>query len=274
VTEPTPTPTPAPAPTPWHTGVDAEILGHWQNKGYSLDDPKNVAIEVTKQARELQKHFGVPADRIIKLPEKPDDEAGWSTVWQRLGAPKDAKEYDFANIKFTDGTELESSFTDTMRATFAKAHVPKETAAEVTKAVIKYLESADTEEAAAKGAALATEKAALAKNWGNKFEFNKLTAQQGAQRLGVTEEEIGKLESVVGYAKVMEMFRRIGAATSEDTFVEGRGSPSNNVATVEGAKARLAELMADQDWGSRLLKNDAAAVREWTNLTQLIAAAA
>jgi hypothetical protein len=274
VTDTTTTTTATTTATPWHTGIEADTIGWWQNKGYDVADPKALAGKITEQYRALEKFHGAPADRLVRLPERPDDEAGWKAVWQRLGAPKEAKEYDFAGVKFTDGTELEASFTDTMRATFAKAHVPKETATEVTKAVVKYLESADTEEAAVRAAALATEKATLTKNWGNKFEFNKLTAMQGAQRLGVTEEEVGKLESVVGYSKVMEMFRRIGAATSEDTFVEGRGGPSNNVATVEGAKAKLAELMDDQDWGKRLLKNDTAAVREFENLTRLAATAA
>src|SRR6266436_6911584 len=137
--EPNPNPNPNPAP-PWHAGVDADILGHWQNKGYSLDDPKTVAIEVTKQARDLQKHFGVPADRIVKLPDKADDEAGWSAVWQRLGAPKEPKDYDFSAVKHADGNVPDAGLIDAIRGAAAAVHAPKDRAADLATAVVKHLD--------------------------------------------------------------------------------------------------------------------------------------
>src|SRR5690242_976648 len=63
------------AAAPWHQGIDPLIIGHWQNKGYDLADPGKVALEATKQARELERHFGVPADQLIKLPKDTADEA-------------------------------------------------------------------------------------------------------------------------------------------------------------------------------------------------------
>src|SRR5262245_39394754 len=143
------------AAPPWHAGVDQELVGHWQNKGYNLDDPKNIAIEATKQARELQKHFGVPADQILRLPNA-TDEAGWKTVHQRLGMPAEAKDYDFSAIKFADGTDLEAGFVDTMRTALHKAHVAKDAAPEVVKAVVKFLADADSAEAADLTAKLGT----------------------------------------------------------------------------------------------------------------------
>jgi len=67
----------------------------------------------------------------------------------------------------------------------------------------------------------------------------------------------------------MEMFRKIGAGTSEDTFVEdGRlGSP----ATAANAQERLNELQNDSAWRTRLLAGDAAAKREFFALTEQIA---
>lgn len=276
-------PAPPPAPsTSWHIDVPADILGTWQNKNYDLSDPKNVAIEATKAYREAQRFVGTPPDRLIKLPEKPDDAAGWDAVWQRLGAPKAATEYDFSGIKYGDA-ELEPSFVDTMRATFAKAHLPKDAAADVTKAVVKYLESADAEEATARAAALQSEQDKLAQSWGKNANFNMLTAQQGARRLGLNldpqtgnpedKAAVALIEKTFGYARVMELFRKIGAGTSEDTFVSG-GVPGGTPVTQEGAQARLSELSADKDWSARLLKGDVAARREFDNLTQLIAGVA
>src|SRR6266567_317094 len=75
------------ATTPWYEGIDTEILGHAQNKGWKLDDPKAAFSEATKAARELQKHFGVPADQLLRLPATTADEAGWKAVHSRLGVP-------------------------------------------------------------------------------------------------------------------------------------------------------------------------------------------
>jgi len=259
---------------PWHTGVDPAILGHWQNKAYDLTDPAKVAIETTKAAIEAQKFVGVPPEQILKLPKDAADEAGWKGVWERLGAPKEAKDYTFEGIKFGDN-DLEPAFVDSMRAALAAAAVPKDKAPAIVKGVIKYLTDAEAAETANATAALAVEKDALTKSWGTNFEVNKLTAMQGAKRLGVDPSVIESLETKVGlgYSKVMEMFRKIGAATSEDTFVEGKNI-STGPATVAGARARLAELQADKEWSSRLLKGGVPERREFDSLTQMIASAA
>jgi hypothetical protein len=264
----------AAAATPWHGGkVDADTLGWWQIKGYDTADPVKLTTELTKQYREAEKFIGAPASQLLKLPKDLSDEAGWNAVYQRLGAPADAKEYDFSTVKRADGQAPDTALLDTIRATAASLRLPKDKAPDLATAVVKHLDGIAAERVAADAAKLATEKAALAASWGTNGEMNKLQAMQGAKRLGVDPETVASLEKSVGYAKVMEMFRKIGAATSEDTFVEGRAG-AGAVSTVEGAKARLNELTADKAWGKRFEDRDPAAVREFQNLTQLIAAAA
>lgn len=274
VDTPTPTPTPIPTPTPtpaWHEGkADADTIGYWQNRGLKLDDPGTLALEMTKAAREAQRFVGAPPERLIRLPEKADDEAGWKSVYQRLGAPADAKDYDFSAVKHADGTVPAQALIDTIRATAANLNVAKDKAPDLAAAVVKHLDGVKAETTAANAAKLATEKAALAQSWGPNAEMNRLQAMQGAKRLGVDPETVARLEQEVGYAKVMEMFRKIGAGTSEDTFVDGGGN--NTAVTRESAQARLNELTADNAWGKRLLAGDAAAKREFDSLTQLIAA--
>ena len=274
---PAPPPAPPPPPAPWYEGkLDAELIGHIENKGWKKDDPVSVAVEATKAARELQKHFGVPAEQLIKLPAKPDDEAGWAAVRQRLGAPKEAKEYDLTNVKYADGSDLEQSFTDTMRAALHKAGTPKDMAPEVVKAVVKYLGDADTAEANERAATIQTQRAELLKEWGPNAEFNRLTAMQGAKRAAGDDAGAAKLidamQNQIGYKATMEFWRKIGAGTSEDTFVDTR--PGGTPTTRNGAVARLAELKADPDWSARLLKGSATEKREFENLMQLIHGAA
>jgi hypothetical protein len=261
----------APPPAAWHEGkADAETVGYWQNRGLKLEDPIAIALDMTKAAREAQKFVGVPPDRLVRLPEKPSDEAGWNAVYQRLGAPADPKEYDFSAVKRADGAVPDAALLDTMRATAAALRVAKDKAPDLANAVVKYLDGQKAETAAVAAAKLATEKADLAKSWGPNAEMNKLQAIQGAKRLGVDPDTVTQLENVVGYAKIMEMFRKIGAGTTEETFVEGGGTGAP--VTAGAAQARLNELMNDAAWGKRLLSGDAAAVREFNALTQQVAA--
>src|SRR5262245_12857628 len=263
-TPPTPPPAPTPPAAPWYEGkADAELIGHWDNKGWKKDDPAAIAIEASKAARELQKHFGVPADQLLKLP-KAEDTAGWDAVHQRFGKPAEAKEYDLSTVKFADGAELEIGFVDTMRAALHKAHVAKDAAPEVVKAVVKYLGDADAAEAADFAARLQTDRTALQQEWGTNFEFNRLTAMQGAKRLGIDQAMVEAIEKVAGYRKTMELFHRIGASTNEDTFVTT--SVDGAVTTANGAKARIEELRADKAWVDRYLKGDRVAVTEMNNL--------
>lgn len=260
---------------PWHTGfADAEMLGHWQNKlpADALADPIKVAVEMTKQARAAEKYVGVPADQIIRLPKDAKDEQGWKDVWGRLGAPKEAKEYDFTTIKSSDGKDVDPALADALRAAAFEQHMPKDAAAKVTATVTKYLDdqrAAQTAEATAK---VTAERAELAKEWGPNAEMNRLLAMQGAKRLGISPEAVAALEKVAGYKAVMEAMRKVGAGTTEDTFIEGNGGGSPT--TAPAAQARLNELMNDKAWGERLVKGDSAARREFEALTEQIAAAA
>jgi hypothetical protein len=137
--------------------------------------------------------------------------------------------------------------------------------------VVGFMDAADAAESDARAATLKGERDILNREWGTNFEFNKVTAMQGAKRLGVDEATVQALENVVGYSKIMEMFRKIGAGTNEDTFVEGgHGNPT----TTNGAVARKNELMSDPEWVKRYLSGSLKEVQEMNNLISLISGAA
>jgi hypothetical protein len=254
---------------PWHNGIEAETLGFWQNKGLPLENPKDFAAKLTEQYRSLEKHIGVPADRILRLPEKAEDVAGWDGVYQRLGVPKEAKDYDLTGLKFA-GADLDPAFADAMRAALQKGRVPKDAAAEVAKPILKFLEDADSAELTVATAKLDEEKNALKKSWGPNYDYNHLKAMEGARRLGITPEAVASLEKQIGYSAVMEAMRKIGAGTSEDTWHDGSRGPGGHPTTREGAQSKLNELMNDAAWGKRLTSGDPAARAEWEALTRQI----
>src|SRR5580693_1633942 len=87
------------AAAPWYqgAGADAETVGFWDNKGWSKDAPDKIAIEATKRARQLESHYGVPAEQLLKLPRADAGPEAWRSIHERLGAPKESKDYDFGD---------------------------------------------------------------------------------------------------------------------------------------------------------------------------------
>lgn len=256
---------------PWFKGFDAETIGHLQNRGWDKKQAPEVVAEAIKSWKEAEKLVGVPANQVVRLPKDASDEKGWDAVWQRLGKPNDAKLYDFSDVKFADGTALEDGFVNTVRETAFKLNLPKDTATAFTRAFAKYLDDADITEKAEKTAKLAEQKAALKTNWGKNEAANTFVAQRAAAALGIAPETVSALESVIGYDKIMEMFRSIGAKIGEDKFITGAQTPAGGGAmTREEALAKKQDLMSNAEWRKAYLGGDKAKFREMQALEIII----
>lgn len=254
----------AAAAKPWHDGVADDVKGFWQNKGLPLDDPKAFGTKLTELYRSAEKFIGVPPDQVVKIPKADAAPEDIRAYYERLGAPKEAKDYDVSAVK-------DATIAEALRATMHERGVPKDAAAAIAASVAKSLESRATTESTVNAQKLADQKAALRANWGDKYDYNHLQAMEGARRLGIAPEAVQAMEGQIGYDKVMESMRKIGANTREDTFVErGAGGPAGDITTREGAVSRKAELMADVAWADRYLKGGAAEAREMTRLNTLI----
>lgn len=272
-TPPTPPSPPTPPPAAWHDGVAPEVKGFWQNKGIPLDDPKVFGTKLTELYQQAEKFIGVPPDRLLRMPAadaKPEDIRAFQ---QRLGAPADAKEYDFSAVKDSANNPIAAPIADALRQASFDRGLTKDAALTVAQSVVKALDGLKLAEGANQTAKIAEERAKLQQSWGTSFEYNKLKAMDGARRLGIAPETVATLENMLGYANTMETLRKIGVGTSEDTFVDRGTNTNGQVTTREGAVARKAELMKDPAWADRYLKGGAAEVREMTALNMMITGA-
>lgn len=264
---------------PWYDGLvpngadgkpNSEIIGHIQNR-YPSDkfDAGKTAIAAIQAHREAEKLIGAPANELVRWPKDATDQAGWSAVGAKLGVPAEAKDYDFSSVKFADGSALDDDFISALAPALKDARVAKDVAPAVVKAVVNFMEKAETADTAANEAALNVERDALKINWGSNLTPNLLIAKNAAAALGVTPDQVAALEKVVGYAKVMEMFRNIGARIGEDKFVANPAPGGSGVMSQDQATATLSERMADSAWAKKLNDGDPTTLREFHNLTQI-----
>src|ERR1700675_2486732 len=267
MTEGIPAPAPAPAPTdqPWFTGSDAETVGYLQNRGWDKLPAKDAALQAVKSYREAEKHIGAPPDQILRMPKDATEKKGWAKIYARLGVPDKPEGYDFKDVKFTDGAELNPDYQTAFRTLAQENHLSKDQALAVARSVTKLMETAEATDTAAYNQKLEVEKGTLRTNWGSNAAAYKVIAENAATKLGVTAEEIQALEKSVGYARVMDMFRNIGQRIGEDKFV-GNGGGGGNMLSREQAIAQLSSLENDQVWMDRFLKGDAAAIQQFDNL--------
>lgn len=258
----------------WHAGkVDAETNGYMQNRGWDGKTAEEVALAAMTAHREAEKFLGVPANQLVRLPKDAADEAGWKAVHQRLGAPTDAKDYDFSGAKNAKGEPLDAKTMEMLRGFAGATGMSKDNASRLASEIVKHNDATVAEKEAQRQVVIAQQKADLQKNWGPNAAANMLVAKNAAEALGVPKAAIDALEAMegVGYPLVMEMFRNIGARIGEAKFVNGEGEKKDTVMSVDAAKSKKAELMRDTEWTKRYMAGDSAAVREMTGLNTIIA---
>lgn len=272
--DPNPNPNPNPA-KPWYDGVATvtpELVGHWQNRGLHDKTPAEVAIAMTTAHREAESKLGVPADQLLRLPKDPNAPE-WSGVWERLGRPKEAKEYDFSTVKTKAGEALPDDLADHLRNTAFTANMSKDAALRLAQETVKRMDAQKEADAAVYTDKIAAEKTKLQDNWKSNFEANMVIAKAGAAKLGISPEAVDALEKVVGYAEVMDAFRKVGMSTTEAQFVQGGNKDFNGgLMTKEQAAAKKAELQADNAWVTRWLNGGANEARELAAITRILAA--
>ncbi len=263
----------ASAAKPWYDGkVDADQVTYLTNKGWHNKDVATVALEASRAHRELEKHIGVPANELIRLPKTPTAPE-WKDVYAKLGAPSDPANYKFDGLKMGD-EDLTPALQDFFRKTATDLHLTVDGAKQLAAAVVAQIGADVDASKADQTAKLANEKTALAKNWGANDAVNRVVAQNAAKALGVTAEVLNALENAQGYAATMEMFRQIGEKIGEDKFIRGSARiGDSSIMTTEQAAEKKNALMKDQTWVNRYLAGGNEEVAQMKALNTILVAA-
>lgn len=235
----------------WTQGLDADLKGFVQNKGFT--DAKSVL----ESYRNFEKLQGVPQDRLLKLPENMDTPEG-RAIWEKLGRPKDAKDYTI-NIPKENG---DPKMADWLRGVADKSNMTQK---QVETLANSWNERTAGDVKAYNDKMAASEQAqeqALKTSWGGAFDQNLNIARSAVKVMGWTKEQVDSIQNGIGYDGVMKLLHQIGSATGEHAFVSGRQVGSDNM-SADQAKAKITEMISDSGFRARLMSKDADAVRQW-----------
>lgn len=240
----------------WMTGFNDETKGYVQNKGFKGPG------DVIESYRNFEKLHGVPKERLLKLPEK-DDAPEWNEIYDRLGRPKDAKEYQ---IKAPEGIQGDEQFAEFSRKTFHELGLTKKQGETLAAKWTEYAVGRAKAEGEQSQAKISQETESLKKEWGAAHDQNINVAKQGAREFGVSPEIIDQLEKQMGYSGVMKFFHNIGSKLGQHKFETGDGAKGFGAMTPMQAQQKINDLKGDSAFRERLTKGDVAARSEWDQL--------
>lgn len=252
---------------PWFDGAPPEIVAHLQTHGWDKKSEKEAALAAAQSHFAAQKIIGVPADQLVRIPKDANDADGWSKVYEKLGVPK---EYKIEGVKFKDGTPLDQETTDFVVGLAKDMHLTQNAALDLAQRIAKSMDAAEEAEIAETTAKKQADTDALKKDWGANWDANLFVAQRAAQSLGVTAEQLEAAQNMLGYGKVMEMFRGLAAKLGEDKLIMNGGNGGNVTMTPAMANQRKAELLSDPAWSQRYTNGGKKELAEMMALNTII----
>lgn len=247
----------------WFDSIpDAELKGFAQTKGWK--DPASVVDGY----RNLERLIGAPKERVLKLPEKPDD-PGWNDVYARLGRPDKPEAYELPVPEGHGDPEFAKGIAEVMH----KHGVPKGAAQALAQFnndyVSKLVESHQREQEQKSAADLSQ----LKTEWGAKFDENAELSKRAAREFGVSEDQAKAIEGALGTAGMLKLFNSIGSKLAEPKAFEAGGGDGGSGfgLTPEAARSRIGQLRNDRDWAAKYLAGDVNARQEMERLSRIAA---
>lgn len=243
--------------TNWYDGlnIEEENIGMIQTKGWQD------ANSIIKSYRELEKFTGRDKNDFIEIPKGED--ADWSSVYERLGRPNKAEDYELQDTDFAKAAK-EILFKEGISNKQAKA---------LESWLDEYVKAQQQAEEERRSADIdARNKAsveALKKAWGSEFDKNMALSKNVAQDLNITDEELDRVESVLGAERFAKML--LGLSKPSDSNQPLTGYKTGGQETKEMAKLRIEELKSDAEFMKKFSAEDEKAVQELLRLAAITA---
>jgi hypothetical protein len=261
---PNPNPNPA-GEQPWYASIgDESLRGLAELKKF--ESPEKVLSAYAN----LEKHMGVPPERLLRLPETPDAPE-WAQIKARIPGfetPEDAAGYE---LPIPEGFN-----TDYAAAVAAKAKelgVPKSMLKGLAEFNNEFVKRALDAEELAQKQAYDTAMAELRVDWGGQYDTTMALSKRAEDaikaELGVDDDTLLAWQNAnpKAYHKLLAYQ---GSKLGEHQRVDGGQNTPIGTMSPEAAKVKIKALAEDPAWFDRWNAGDAAARKEWSDLNAIV----
>jgi len=216
---------------PWHGIADTETAAYITTKGWS-DLPS-----VVKSYREAEKYIGRDPATLVSLP-KEGDEAGYTTLMQKLGLPEKADAYD-VRVGLPKEIEIDKDFGAQVQQMFHKAGLTQTQANKLAAQYNAYTLNKITQSDKDARLNLESDKRALLSEWKGGHERMVNAAKAAVKAFELDQKAVDAIETALGYSNTMKLFAGLGMKLGEDKFV-GSGDAASFNSTMTPAEAKVA----------------------------------
>lgn len=233
------------------TGSDAPFYATWSEdlRGYQSIVNAKSPEDVGRMLVAAEKRLGVPADRLLTIPDKPEDAEAWGKVWNALGRPEKPADY---GVQLGEGaTEADKAFMDKF---MEKAHAAGANKAVIAASVEVFNEMVQQahqqqDEAAKQAAQHALD--VTAKAWGAKADVYKAEIPKMLETIGAElkiEGLVDKLnEAGLGNSpELLQVFAAITDKLAEHDGLPG-GGQGGGATTLTPDQAKAARIALEND---------------------------
>lgn len=242
--------------TDWTSTLNDDLKGFVQTKGFK--DPG----AVLDSYKNLEKLMGAPRERLMTIPDKDDDKAGWDNIYSRLGRPADANGYD---IKLDDNAAT-PEFKDFIKSTMHELGITKKQGEALMGKYGEFFKGQVEKMNQTNAQTTESQVASLKKEWGAAHDQNIQTAKSAAVAFKLDAAKIDALEAALGYDGVMKFLNEIGSRMGTHQFIDGGKGGGGGALTPAAAKAKINELKNDSAFTHKFLSGDMSAKTEMENL--------
>lgn len=262
--------------TEWYEGLDADHQATVAAKGWNKPLTPEIAVAIAQAHRAAEKHIGVPADQLLRLPKDATDPA-YQGIYDRvvgMAVPKDAAGYTFDDVRFKDGTPLDDADKKFV-ADLALANKLTPTAARAVAAAFASRADMQVADDGAKSALLRqSNNVALRQAWGADYDQKAFAASKVIDAAGLPKAVLDFVEGLPApdYIQAMNGLTAMSGALNEAAMLRGGRTPDPNAGlTPQAAQERLTALQSDPKWAAAYWAGEAGAREVWAQLTSIIA---
>ncbi len=272
-------PTPDAPPAGWlGEWMPEELRAHAAAKGWDKAPDVNAAlIEAVKSQRAAEQRLGVPADKLLRLPDQIDGE-WWSKNGGALGVPAKPEDYQIERPTLPDGLPWDEGFEKQAVTALHAAGAPPHVVNAAVKFYADQTKAAFEADQAALHGARETMMGELKAEWGASADAKVETAKQAFQHFAKTTGAQGPAaeglasrvaQAVGGDAAMIRMFHAIGAAMGEDSLKGGGAGSGGPLTTPADLQAEIKSIRDSKEY----LQNPSAFAGRMEGLYKALAAA-